>query len=84
VTFNRIKQGRTPDLAARQDPADGGLPLAELVGVDLEVPKVQGGTTRYVDLDYAAGMPALRAAADREAELLPLSSVHRGAGADRH
>jgi hypothetical protein len=38
VTFNRIKQGRTPDPAAWQDPADGGLPLAELVGADLEVP----------------------------------------------
>ena len=56
-------------------------PLAEVVGGDLTVPLVQGGTTRYVNLDYAASAPALRAVADRVAELLPLySSVHRGAG----
>jgi selenocysteine lyase/cysteine desulfurase len=56
-------------------------PLAEVVGGDLTVPLVRGGTTRYVNLDYAASAPALRAVADRVAELLPLySSVHRGAG----
>ena len=56
-------------------------PLAEVVGGDLTVPLVHGGTTRYVNLDYAASAPALRAVADRVAELLPLySSVHRGAG----
>ena len=56
-------------------------PLAEVVGGDLTVPLVQGGVTRYVNLDYAASAPALRAVADRVAELLPLySSVHRGAG----
>ena len=56
-------------------------PLAEVVGADLSVPLVQGGSARYVNLDYAASAPALRAVADRVAELLPLySSVHRGAG----
>jgi selenocysteine lyase/cysteine desulfurase len=56
-------------------------PLAEVIGADLTVPLVHGGTTRYVNLDYAASAPALRAVADRVAELLPLySSVHRGAG----
>jgi selenocysteine lyase/cysteine desulfurase len=56
-------------------------PLAEVIGGDLTVPLVRGGTTRYVNLDYAASAPALRAVADRVAELLPLySSVHRGAG----
>jgi selenocysteine lyase/cysteine desulfurase len=56
-------------------------PLAEVIGADLRVPLVQGGSTRYVNLDYAASAPALRAVADRVAELLPLySSVHRGAG----
>ena len=56
-------------------------PLAEVIGGDLTVPLVCGGTTRYVNLDYAASAPALRAVADRVAELLPLySSVHRGAG----
>jgi selenocysteine lyase/cysteine desulfurase len=56
-------------------------PLAAVVGADLKVPLVQGGDARYVNLDYAASAPALRAVADRVAELLPLySSVHRGAG----
>jgi selenocysteine lyase/cysteine desulfurase len=56
-------------------------PLAAVIGADLSVPLVQGGSARYVNLDYAASAPALRAVADRVAELLPLySSVHRGAG----
>ena len=56
-------------------------PLAEVIGGDLTIPLVHGGTARYVNLDYAASAPALRAVADRVAELLPLySSVHRGAG----
>jgi selenocysteine lyase/cysteine desulfurase len=56
-------------------------PLAEVIGGDLTVPLVHGGTARYVNLDYAASAPALRAVADRVAQLLPLySSVHRGAG----
>jgi len=56
-------------------------PLAEVIGADLTVPLVPGGAARYVNLDYAASAPALRAVADRVAELLPLySSVHRGAG----
>jgi hypothetical protein len=53
-------------------------PLAEVIGADLTVPLVHGGATRYVNLDYAASAPALRAVADQVAELLPLySSVHR-------
>jgi amino acid transporter len=63
-------RARTPDPTARQAPHDGSLPLAELVGTGLEVPTVQGGTTRYVNLGYAAGVSVLRAAADRAAELL--------------
>jgi selenocysteine lyase/cysteine desulfurase len=56
-------------------------PLAEVIGADLTVPLVHGGATRYINLDYAASAPALRAVADQVAELLPLySSVHRGAG----
>src|SRR5580692_2823261 len=56
-------------------------PLAEVIGADLTVPLVHGGATRYVNLDFAASSPALRAVADQVAELLPLySSVHRGAG----
>ena len=45
------------------------------------MPLVTGGSARYVNLDYAASAPALRAVADQVTELLPLySSVHRGAG----
>jgi selenocysteine lyase/cysteine desulfurase len=68
-------------VAPRLAPLTPVPPLAEVVGGDLTVPLVRGGTTRYVNLDYAASAPALRAVADRVAELLPLySSVHRGAG----
>ncbi len=74
-------QARIAGPAARQSSVAGDLPLAEFVGAALKVPVVAGGTTRYVNLDYAASAPALRAVADRAAELLPLySSVHRGAG----
>ena len=56
-------------------------PLADVVGADLDVPLVTGGFARYVNLDYAASAPALRAVADQVTGLLPLySSVHRGAG----
>src|SRR5580692_2005159 len=66
-----------PDAAA----ATRLSPLAEVIGADLTVPLVHGAATRYVNLDYAASAPALRAVADRVAELLPLyASVHRGAG----
>ncbi len=66
-----------PDAAA----ATRLSPLVEVVGADVMVPLVPGGTARYVNLDYAASAPALRAVADRVAELLPLyASVHRGAG----
>jgi len=59
----------------------GPGPLAEVAGAGLDVPLVTGGSVRYVNLDYAASAPALRAVADRINELLPLySSVHRGAG----
>jgi selenocysteine lyase/cysteine desulfurase len=52
-----------------------------LVGADTEVPLVTGGTTRYVNLDYAASAPALQAVHDAVDELLGwYSSVHRGAG----
>ncbi|MBM9465831.1 aminotransferase class V-fold PLP-dependent enzyme [Nakamurella leprariae] len=52
-----------------------------LVGTGTEVPLVQGGSTDYVNLDYAASAPALREVAEHVAALLPLySSIHRGAG----
>ena len=55
--------------------------LREIVGEDVEVPVVTGGTRRYVNLDVAASAPALRAVADGVAACLPwYASVHRGAG----
>lgn len=54
---------------------------AVLVGADLAVPLATGGTSRYVDLDYAASTRPLRVVADAVAEFTPwYSSVHRGAG----
>jgi selenocysteine lyase/cysteine desulfurase len=67
--------------SAADDAGAVAAPLAEVIGAELTVPLVQGGSTRYVNLDYAASAPALRAVADQVAALLPLySSVHRGAG----
>ena len=52
-----------------------------LVGEGLDVPLVTGGTTRYVNLDFAASAPPLVEVADAVAEMgLWYSSVHRGAG----
>jgi selenocysteine lyase/cysteine desulfurase len=58
-----------------------GSDLVRLVGADIEVPLVTGGTRRYVNLDYAASAPALRSVADAVSAILDwYSSVHRGAG----
>ncbi|HWB37932.1 MAG TPA: aminotransferase class V-fold PLP-dependent enzyme [Rugosimonospora sp.] len=55
--------------------------LLPVVGGDTHVPLVGGGSTRYVNLDYAASTPALARVADHVDSLLPqYSSVHRGAG----
>ncbi len=56
-------------------------PLLPLVGADLAVPVLGGGSVRYVNLDCAATAPALQAVADAVAAALPVyASVHRGAG----
>ena len=61
------------------EPAVGGL--LPVVGADLCVPLVGGGTARYANLDYGATAPALERVAERVAEVLPYyGSVHRGAG----
>jgi selenocysteine lyase/cysteine desulfurase len=55
--------------------------LREIVGAEVHVPVVTGGTRRYVNLDVAASAPALRMVADGVAACLPwYASVHRGAG----
>jgi selenocysteine lyase/cysteine desulfurase len=58
----------------------GQVPLAPLASDGQLVPLVQGGSARWVNLDYAASAPALRAVAEHVAQVLPLyASVHRGA-----
>jgi len=58
------------------------VPDRGLVGDDLQVPVLGGGTVRYVDLDAAATSPASPAVVRAVADFLPwYSSVHRGAGA---
>lgn len=55
--------------------------LAPVVGADVSVPLAHGGTTRYVNLDYAASAPALSSVAAAVAVGLgEYASVHRGAG----
>ncbi|TVZ00224.1 aminotransferase class V-fold PLP-dependent enzyme [Trebonia kvetii] len=70
-----------PSLALLSRPAqEAGAPLAPLASDGQSVPLVQGGSVRWVNLDYAASAPALRAVADHVAQVLPLyASVHRGA-----
>lgn len=52
-----------------------------LVGEDFEVPLVTGGTSRCVNLDFAASAPPLVEVADAVTEMARwYSSVHRGAG----
>jgi selenocysteine lyase/cysteine desulfurase len=71
----------TREPAAEPGTSVHGSAALRLVGADVEVPLVTGGTRRYVNLDYAASAPALRAVHDAVEELLQwYSSVHRGAG----
>ncbi|GAA1799813.1 aminotransferase class V-fold PLP-dependent enzyme [Luedemannella flava] len=55
--------------------------LLPVVGAHARVPLVDGGETRYTNLDYAASAPALAAVAGHVGEVLAhYASVHRGAG----
>ncbi len=68
-------------MTATREPSVHGSERLRLVGADVEVPLVTGGTRRYVNLDYAASAPALQVVRDAVGELLAwYSSVHRGAG----
>jgi selenocysteine lyase/cysteine desulfurase len=63
------------------DRATGAAALLPVVGADLPVPLVTGGTVRYANLDYAATAPALESVAEKVKDsLFHYSSVHRGAG----
>ncbi|MDX1437664.1 MAG: aminotransferase class V-fold PLP-dependent enzyme, partial [Anaerolineales bacterium] len=51
------------------------------LGLDLEVPTLDGGRRRYINLDNAASTPPLLAAQRAVVEFMPYySSVHRGTG----
>jgi selenocysteine lyase/cysteine desulfurase len=68
-------------MSASVTPSVHGSEALRLVGAETEVPLVTGGSTRYVNLDYAASAPALKSVADAVAAVLEwYSSVHRGAG----
>jgi selenocysteine lyase/cysteine desulfurase len=70
-----------PMTASQQRASVHGSDALRLVGADVEVPILPRGSTRYVNLDYAASAPALQAVHDAVEELLGwYSSVHRGAG----
>jgi selenocysteine lyase/cysteine desulfurase len=57
------------------------LPPLTVVGADLAVPLVTGGTVGYANLDHAATTPCLAAVRDAVDRVLPwYASVHRGAG----
>ncbi|MCU6482574.1 aminotransferase class V-fold PLP-dependent enzyme [Arthrobacter sp. A2-55] len=65
-------------------PAAAGIsaaPLLPVVGSELAAPLITGGTTRYVNLDYAASAPAVEDVSAHLGQILPYyASVHRGAG----
>jgi cysteine desulfurase / selenocysteine lyase len=53
----------------------------EVVGADLEVPLLGGGSRRYVNLDNAASTPTFRSVMAKVEEFLHLyANVHRGTG----
>jgi hypothetical protein len=59
--------------------AESSIPA--VVGRDLRVPLVTGGTMGYANLDHAASAPCLESVQEAVNELLPwYASVHRGAG----
>jgi selenocysteine lyase/cysteine desulfurase len=54
---------------------------AEIVGIDQEVPLLDGSRHPYVYLDNAASTPALRGVQNKVNELMEMySSIHRGSG----
>ncbi len=80
-TITRTCTTPADELAASTPTIDAASPLLPVVGGDLTVPLLGGGSARYVNLDYAATAPAAEFVAQRVAHVLPYAgSVHRGAG----
>jgi selenocysteine lyase/cysteine desulfurase len=53
----------------------------EYIGLEMEVPLLQGGRSRYINFDNAASTPALKAVGQAVNDFLTYySSVHRGTG----
>jgi selenocysteine lyase/cysteine desulfurase len=73
----------TPD--AKPAALDAAVSLARfrnlVVGIDAEVPVLDGRRVRYVNLDNAASTPALRPVLEAVNRFMPwYSSIHRGTG----
>lgn len=81
-TPNGAAGGDHPQLVAGSITTLDAFPgAAGVVGDDLDVPLVQGGSTRHANLDYAASAPPLESVTAHLAQALPYyASVHRGAG----
>ena len=53
----------------------------QIVGIDTQVPLLDGTWRPYINFDNGASTPALQGALDKVNQLMPLySSIHRGAG----
>jgi selenocysteine lyase/cysteine desulfurase len=59
----------------------GTIPLARLLGDNIQVPLLGGERSRYINLDNAATTPPFQRVWDRLGEVMPwYGSIHRGAG----
>jgi selenocysteine lyase/cysteine desulfurase len=83
ATIPAIPGTGTGSAATRADGRFGVArrPLAAVTGAEIQAPLIQGGHTRYANLDYGASAPALSVVSAYLNEILPYyASVHRGAG----
>ncbi len=66
---------------ATREPLSVASVRSQIVGIDQQVPLLDGTLRPYINLDNAASTPALQPVFDRVAAFLPwYSSVHRGIG----
>jgi selenocysteine lyase/cysteine desulfurase len=81
VLHGVVRAGRL-SAGTREAPARrGALRRDEVIGIDAQVPVLDGRRARYVNADNAATTPPLRSVVEAVGDLLPLyASVHRGTG----
>ncbi len=66
---------------AQREPLTIATVRSQVVGIDAQVPLLDGTSRTYINLDNAASTPALQPVADAVNAFLPwYSSVHRGVG----